>query len=367
MMLEAPLPRRILMTADPLGGVWSYGLTLAREFRETEILLYVMGGALSADQRREAVTLANLKVVETGYRLEWMDDPWAGVDASGAELLKCEADFSPDIVHLNGYAHAALPWKTPVLVMAHSCVVSWWKAVKGTEPPERYECYRERVARGLRCAQCVVAPTRAMLDTLKENYGFNGWGCVIPNGCGSAELFPETKEAAIIASGRLWDEAKNYAVLDAAAAELPWPVAVAGNEESPSGGRCGFPNLQSLGTLGFGEMARQFRRAAIFAHPALYEPFGLSALEAALCGCALVLGDIPSLREVWGGAAVYIPPRDADALRRALAGLVGSPDQLRAMGARARQRALRYSADAMACGYRKLYAEMAERRGETGL
>ena len=364
MTLEAPLPRRILMTADPLGGVWSYGLTLAREFRETEILLYVMGGALSTDQRRKAAALPNVKVVETGFSLEWMDDPWADVDAAGAELLKCEADFSPDIVHLNGYVHAALPWKTPVLIVAHSCVVSWWKAVKGTEPPGRYESYREQVSAGLRCAQSVVAPTRAMLVTLKENYGFGGPGCVIPNGCGSTELFPEIKEAVVITSGRLWDEAKNYAALDAAAAELPWPVLVAGNEEHPSGGRCGFPNLRSLGALGFGEMARHFRTASIFAHPALYEPFGLSALEAALCGCALVLGDIPSLREVWENAALYVDPRDANALRRALASLIASPDQLRALGLRARQRALRYSATAMACGYRKLYAETAAQQGK---
>lgn len=367
MTLEAPLPRRILMTADSLGGVWSYSLTLAREFCETEILLYIMGGAVSADQRREAAALPNLKVVETGFSLEWMDDPWAGVDAAGAELLKSEADFSPDIVHLNGYAYAALPWKTPVLVVAHSCVVSWWKAVKGTEPPARYETYRERVAAGLRCAQCVVAPTRAMLVTLKENYGFGGQGCVISNGCGSAELFPEKKEAVVIASGRLWDEAKNYATLEAAAAELPWPVLVAGNADHPSGGRCGFPNLRSLGALGFSEMARQFRRASIFAHPALYEPFGLAALEAALCGCALVLGDIPSLREVWEDAALYIEPRDASALRRALASLIASPDQLRTMGLRARQRALHYTTAAMACGYRKLYAEMAAHHGEAGL
>ena len=33
--------------------------------------------------------------------------------------------------------------------------------------------------------------------------------------------------------------------------------------------------------------------------PARYEPFGLSILEAALSGCALVLGDLPSLRELW--------------------------------------------------------------------
>ena len=59
-------------------------------------------------------------------------------------------------------------------------------------------------------------------------------------------------------------------------------------------------------------------RAAIYALPARYEPFGLSALEAALSGCALVLGDIPSLREVWGDAAVFVPPDDAGGLRDAL-------------------------------------------------
>jgi glycosyltransferase involved in cell wall biosynthesis len=68
-------------------------------------------------------------------------------------------------------------------------------------------------------------------------------------------------------------------------------------------------------------------RAAIYVLPARYEPFGLSALEAALSGCALVLGDLPSLREIWGETAVFIPPDDSEALHSAVSALIGSPER----------------------------------------
>ena len=64
---------------------------------------------------------------------------------------------------------------------------------------------------------------------------------------------------------------------------------------------------------------RGIARAAIYALPAHYEPFGLSILEAAMSGCALVLGDIPSLREIWGDAAVFVHPDNRDAVARCLA------------------------------------------------
>ena len=51
-------------------------------------------------------------------------------------------------------------------------------------------------------------------------------------------------------------------------------------------------NARPLGVLAPAELRRKLERAAIFAAPALYEPFGLGILEAAAAGCALVLGDI---------------------------------------------------------------------------
>ena len=50
-------------------------------------------------------------------------------------------------------------------------------------------------------------------------------------------------------------------------------------------------------------------RCPIFVSAARYEPFGLAVLEAAQAGCALVLSDIPTFRELWDGAALFVPRR----------------------------------------------------------
>ena len=76
--------------------------------------------------------------------------------------------------------------------------------------------------------------------------------------------------------------------------------------------------------------------------------FGLSALEAALSGCALVLGDIPSLREVWGDAALFVAPDDTDALAQALQGLIDRPAYRRELADRATKRAGLYTPRRMA-------------------
>jgi glycosyltransferase involved in cell wall biosynthesis len=106
-------------------------------------------------------------------------------------------------------------------------------------------------------------------------------------------------------------------------------------------------------------------RAPIFALPALYEPFGLSILEAGLSGCALVLGDIPSLRETWADAAVYVDPRNPKALTRAIRKLIDDPRRREALGARARSRALFYSHDRMGTAYLSLYRDLMRKSAST--
>jgi glycosyltransferase involved in cell wall biosynthesis len=91
-----------------------------------------------------------------------------------------------------------------------------------------------------------------------------------------------------------------------------------------------------------------------------YEPFGLSALEAALAGCALVLGDIPSQREIWRDTAVFVPPNDADALRSALQQLIADTPRRRELAERAHERALEFTTLRMASSYLALYSELME-------
>jgi glycosyltransferase involved in cell wall biosynthesis len=99
----------------------------------------------------------------------------------------------------------------------------------------------------------------------------------------------------------------------------------------------------------------------VFVSAALYEPFGLAVLEAAQAGCALVLSDIPTFRELWGEAALFVPARDDRAFAEAIRGLLDDEDRRAALGRAARQRSRRYAAAAMARGMLALYARHARR------
>ncbi len=347
----------VLMTADTVGGVWTYALDLARALVDhgCEITLAAMGGMLSAGEARNTARVRGLHLHESSYKLEWMDDPWDDVAEAGAWLLELAHKTQPDIVHLNNYAHGVLPWQAPVLMVGHSCVLSWWQAVKGEHAPPDWDRYAHAVRKGLQAADLVVAPTQAMLDTLQTHYGPMPPSQVIYNGRNPRLFRPAPKEALILAVGRLWDEAKNVLALDGIAARLAWPVYVAGEDQHPSGGQRHFDHVQPLGKLEAARLAGWFARAGIYALPARYEPFGLSVLEAALSGCALVLGDIPSLREVWGNTALYVAPDDQDELAARLNRLC-TDDQLRTRLAQAAfTRAQQYTQSAMGVGYWHAY------------
>lgn len=347
------------MTTDTVGGVWNQALELASALSGdgVEIALATCGDPPAEDQREDARAVPGLRLHESRFSPEWMEDRWSEVDRAGTWLLELEAEISPDVVHLNGFSHGALPWRRPVLVTGHSCLFSWWKAVHGCAPPDRDE-YRRRTRTGLRSADHVVAPTAAMLRALERHYGPLPPSSVVANGRDPARFPPGPPEDLVLTAGRLWDEGKNVAALDRVAPELPWPVYAAGSREHPEGGHVRPAHLRCLGRLSEAELAGWFARASIYALPARYEPFGLTALEAALAGCALVLGDIESLRETWEGVASFVPPDDPAALRQALVTLIADPDRRAAAARRARGRALRYGRRRMAEGYLERYRQL---------
>jgi glycogen(starch) synthase len=361
--MSDPIPRRILMTADTIGGVWTYALELiaALDRYGIDVVLATMGAPLTRAQAAELARVHNATLEESRFRLEWMPDAWADVDRAGEWLLTLTARHRPALVHLNGYAHAALPWRVPVLVVAHSCVLSWYDAVKHHPAPSEWDEYRRRVRRGLRAAAAVVTPSRTMRDALVRHYGPVAHGWVIPNGRSTAAHAVSVKEPFILSAGRLWDEGKNIAVLDRIARRVPWPMRVAGAPQHPAGHGAALQHVQPLGNLPAAALDIWYARAAVYALPARYEPFGLSVLEAALAGCALALGDIPSLREIWGDAALWAQPDDADAWCAILGALVADPARRATMGERARARARRYTPVRMAEAYAAAYGALCAR------
>jgi glycogen synthase len=355
--MDASHRRRILITADTVGGVWTYAveLSIALARRGMTVALATMGGPVSAAQRAQLAGIRAVQLHESSFKLEWMQDAWDDVARAGDWLLRIERDFRPDVVHLNQFAFGSLPFSAPTLLVAHSCVLSWWQAVHGEPAPPQWDKYRRKVARGLAAATLVAAPTRAMLQTLVRNYGYTHAALVLRNGRNPALFRPGAKRGCIFAAGRLWDAGKNLGALQAVAAHLPWPVQLAGSVAHPDGGSTPTFSVCCLGELTTQELARHLSAAAIYALPARYEPFGLSVLEAALSGCALVLGDIASLRETWGPAALYVAPDDHAGLEAALRRLINDPlDRLR-RGEAALARALQFTPERMADSYVAAY------------
>jgi glycosyltransferase involved in cell wall biosynthesis len=354
------IPKRILMTADTVGGVWTYAMELCRALGKygVEIMLATMGAPLRRDQRAEAGSLWNVEVFESDYKLEWMNDPWRDVDCAGDWLLQLEDRFEPDVVHLNQFSFGALPSRVPKIVVGHSCVLSWWQATKGCEASAEWNEYRTRVLEGLALANFVVAPSEAMLTALQEHYGPFAANGIVPNGRSFSRCRSSRKLDLVLGAGRLWDEAKNVAALARVASQLPWPVYLAGENRHPDGQETKFSQVRFLGWQSQPELQVWFERASIFAAPAQYEPFGLGILEAALAGCALVLGDIPSLRENWNDAALFVAPKDTTALEAAIKKLIGDPMLRQKLTTRSQYVAAQLKPERMAENYLVVYSEM---------
>jgi glycosyltransferase involved in cell wall biosynthesis len=164
----------------------------------------------------------------------------------------------------------------------------------------------------------------------------------------------------VVTAGRLWDEGKNVATLDAAAARLGVPFQAAGQTKGPNGARIRLDHIKGLGEISATRMAGVLSARPIYASAAVYEPFGLSVLEAAQASCALVLSDIPTHRELWSGAAIFVPPRDADAFASAIQDLIDDSDERQQLGQLARARAQFYSPERMARGMAEIYARVTQ-------
>ena len=362
--MAAELPRRVLMTADTVGGVWSHALELARGLGRHGIRvdLATMGALLTTAQCSDAARIATLTLHESAYRLEWMAEPWDDVRRAGDWLLGLESALRPDLVHLNQFAFGSLPFAAPSLLVGHSCVLSWWRAVHGEAAPREWDRYRQAVRDGLAGATRIGAPSRAMLDSLRHEYRHGGGGLVLPNGRSAQDFSPAAKAPLILSAGRLWDAAKNLTALEAVAPRLAWPVHVAGATAPPGGGVRATRDVVALGELAPTGLARALSHAAIYALPARYEPFGQSVLEAALSGCALVLGDIASLREVWGPAALYVAPDDHEALHACLSALIDDAGLRERQAAAALARARCFTPERMVDGYLAAYRSALDRR-----
>lgn len=362
---------RILLTADTVGGVWTYAQELVTGLvrRGIEVTLVSFGEMPELSQMRWTEGLHRLDFRPTPFRLEWMQDAASDIDLSSEYLLNIIRETEPDILHFSQYCYGSLPVDTPKIITAHSDVVSWWQAVHGENPPasDWTNWYCQTVAEGLRGADTVIAPSRWMLTQIEQNYGAVNNPTVIYNGRTPQNFNSHAeKQDRVVSVGRLWDEAKQVSLL--AESGLACSITIAGACESPEARHPAAEkvirkSIELRDKLTCTQVRSLLADACIYAATSRYEPFGLAPLEAALSRCALVANDIPTFRELWGPTALYFPTNDAEGLRTSVNKLRSDPSLRRHYSELAYQRARRlFSADAMVDEYLALYRSLVPER-----
>lgn len=364
---------RVFLTADSVGGVWTYALDLANGLAAHGMAttLAVLGPPPDADQTEAARAVPGLALLPTGLPLDWLAGSPSEVESASAALAALAAETGADIIHLHSAALATARFPAPVVASCHSCVGTWWEAVRGAQPMPPDFAWRNRtVARGCAEAGALIAPSAAFAAATARFYGLPEPPIVVRNGRRPLGLPATTGAAAphAFTAGRLWDEGKNLRALDRAAARLgpAVPVLAAGPVEGPGGARAALRHVETLGRLNEGEIAHRLAQQPVFVSTALYEPFGLSVLEAALAGCALVLSDIPTFRELWDGAAAFVPAEDDEIIAAAIGRLVHDGAQRAALGAAARARSESCTVEAMAEGTAAIYRALLRSAGAPG-
>lgn len=347
------------MTTDAVGGVRQYAADLCRALvpHGIETTLAVLGPPASGAQRFDD---AGLRIIETGLPLDWMCDAAEPVLAAGRRIAALAADF--DVVQLNTPALAAGgPFPCPAIIVTHGCIATWAQAATAGIPDPGVAWHRVLTAKGLRAGDAVVAPSAAYAEIVAATYHVPA-PIVVHNGRRPLPL-PEgvaAREGAFTA-GRLWDPVKNTRLLDRVAAQLKLPFRAAGPVRGPHGETVAPSHLALLGTLDEAGMAAELAARPVFVSAATFEPFGLAVLEAAQAGCALVLSDIPTFRELWDGAALFVPPHDGEAFAAAIERLLADAPLRTRLGARAH--AARYTPAATAAAMARIYAGLIARRG----
>lgn len=353
--------RKILMTVDTVGGVWQYATDLAGALTSQgeQVTLAVVGPAASADQLRTAEA-AGCDVHDTGLPLDWLSDGPMPVQDATSQLVQLARSTGADLVHCNHPAYAAAAgWPAPVIAVAHGCVSTWWRAARGTPITEAFRWHADLTRQGLLAAEIVVAPSASYARDVQATYTLPRPPVAVHNGRATRPpATPVRSDLFALTVGRLWDEVKQAALLDRVAAQIDLPFLAAGALTAPHGAQVSLHHLQTLGAIPAAQLDALLAARPIFVSAASFEPFGLSVLEAAAAGCALVLADTPSFRELWDGAAVFVPVTSEQAYAAEIAALADDPARREQLGRQAQEHALRYTPEHTAAAMTALYDQV---------
>jgi glycosyltransferase involved in cell wall biosynthesis len=101
--------------------------------------------------------------------------------------------------------------------------------------------------------------------------------------------------------------------------------------------------VRALGAIAGEDLPGLYNLAACLAHPAWYEGFGLTPLEAMACGAPVVASAVSSLPEVVGDAGLLVDPADVEGWTTALERVCGDAEEAETLRRRGLERAAEFT------------------------
>lgn len=226
-----------------------------------------------------------------------------------------------------------------------------------TAPPRRRKA-TERLERAVVKRATLVANSNATAARLRALYEITAPIEVIPNGVEYPESVPAKDWARaserIVYAGSFFSWKGVDDLADAARALPGLRIRLIGGGEDriahlrARAGTAGAA-LDFTGRIPHGRVAAELARACIAVLPNRADPDSaftspIKLFEYMAAGCALVVSDLPSLREVLEqDDAVWSAPGDAAGLASAIRALAKDPERARRLGARVREKARSYT------------------------
>lgn len=187
--------------------------------------------------------------------------------------------------------------------------------------------FRRRVLELLDAVAVLLPNSRAEQQQIEGRFGVKRPAVIVPNAA-DASLFglptgvPPAR-CGVLCVGRVEPRKNQLALIEALRGSgIPLTlVGQAGRFSGPYARHCrraADAHVQFVDARPPAELCRLYHAAAVHACVSWYETPGLASLEAALCGCALVVTPGGCTREYFGDDASYAQPHDPASIRAAI-------------------------------------------------
>ncbi len=277
--------------------------------------------------------------------------------------------FRPDVLHVqcfgpNGLYALALHRRfgTPLVISSHG-------ETRGDDGSafDRSALLRRGLRESIARASAVTAPSRYVLDDLRDRFGL-GEGVVVPNGATPPSPLPVRDEQdMLLAIGRLGRMKGFDLLLDAFALarfDRPMTLVIAGDGDERSAleaqaARLGIADRVAFpGWWNASQKTENLARALALVVPSRSEAFGIAALEAWASGTPLVMTSRGGASEFvdHSRTGLLVDPTDSLALARSIEAVVGDRVLRRMLTEQGAEVVKRFTWEKVATAYLDSYA-----------